>query len=277
MDVEEAIVYTLNTDGHAIRNHLIRNGYVAIKVLSTHECTQFKAKFMTWLKSIKTRSWNQVFGIIKMYGIGQAPFMHELREHPCVQQAFRIAWNDYKNALISSYDGVCFHPANLSEQVRWWPHIDLHPQKHNDPSQITIQSSISLIGNMRVNDGGFIVWPYSHTLGLDFYKRKLPNVISNDIDYVPIPLDVANKLNKPKLIRVPAGTMIMWDSRLIHCNAPPGSKRNSHDRLVAFVCMVPKNLVSRGTLLRLEHWRKTGRTTSHSPIHPRVNPKDLYL
>lgn len=287
MDIKEPIVYDLKTSTSAIRYELKSNGYVAVRVMNPCDAIALKLKFMAWLKAldplVSTRSWDrmpdQVRGIIKAYGIGQAPFMWELRNHPRVRQAFRVALNDHVNELVPSFDGVCFHPANLSEnkeQTRMWPHIDLHPSKHADSKQLTIQSSISLIGNMHKTDGGFVVWPRTHTLGLDFYRRKMPEAVrSMQGDYFPLPHAVAAKLGPPKMIHVPAGTMVMWDSRLVHCNMPPISKRESHDRLVAFVCMVPKPLVSPETLRLLEEWRRTGRTTSHSPINPRANAEQV--
>ena len=152
-------------------------------------------------------------------------------------KAFQIVWNDYKNKMISSFDGVYFHPSSLSEQkehIRLWPHSYNH--------LLTIQSSINLITNINDDDGGRVVWPQTHKIGIEFYKTHMKNYLEKtDQDYIGIPNDVLINIPIEPSI-VPCGTYgnVGFSSHTLQYTS---NRQNSHDRLVAFVCMVPKPLV----------------------------------
>jgi hypothetical protein len=220
---------------------------------------------------------DQLFGIIKSYGIGQTEFMWKLRRNKKIRSIFRYLYDvDTNTQLVTSYDGVCYYPKQLAiekENINLWTHVDIHPKRHSKKEFKTFQSFINLEDNTIENDGAFVLCP--HKLNYDFYKDILYVQGNNDDnDFFKVPIEYL-KSKKVKLfsIHAPKGTMVIWDSRIIHCNVPPTKSdiANLHDRLVAYICMVPKFMVSKDTLKKLKLWKKTNRTTSHSPINPNVN------
>lgn len=286
--MSENITIFNKNDRDMIVNHMREHGYVVVNILSKTKAHKLKKEFEKWFfslnKYVNTSSWNtmpdQILGIIKSYGIGQAEFMWKLRKNKDVKSIFRYLYDvDIDTPLISSYDGVCYHPKELAEKkenINLWTHVDIHPKKHSNPKYQTFQSLINLEDNTHENDGAFSFCPKTHKLTYDFYK-DLPHINNND-DFFRVPLHLIKSNNIDIYsVHVPKGCMVIWDSRTIHCNIPPNKtgKPNIHDRLVAYVCMVPKYMVNKDTLEKLKLWKNTNRTTSHSPINPKVSIDDI--
>lgn len=267
-------------DFYNIETHLEKFGYVVINLLNDKEVNNLSTSFHKWLYSlspeINNTSWDtmpdQIHGIIKSYGIGQSKMMWKLRRNVKIKRIYQYLYNVPKNTrMICSYDGVCYHPKELAvykKSVELWPHIDINPSR---PYK-TFQSLITLEDNTSENDGSFVIYPKSHKFNFDFIK--------NDDDFNRISPSYLHSF-KPRNIRVPKGHMIIWNSLTVHCNIPP-TKSNTdlsmsivHDRLVAYVCMVPQKMVSRKTLQKLYEWKDTNRTTGHCPINPRVNTDEV--
>ena len=76
--------------------------------------------------------------------------------------------------------------------------------------------------------------------------------------------------DKKKLLKIPAGSLVLWDSRTFHQNIVSNS---DEERLVQYVCMKPKddrlNSPSQ-TKKRLQYFENL-RTTSHWPYPIKVN------
>jgi hypothetical protein len=70
-----------------------------------------------------------------------------------------------------------------------------------------------------------------------------------------------------------AGDMVLWDSRVIHCNAPPTTARPLPKdgsllpprRLVAYVCMTPSSRLTPDIIGKRQEAFRRGHTSSHWP------------
>jgi hypothetical protein len=74
-------------------------------------------------------------------------------------------------------------------------------------------------------------------------------------------------------IKCPAGSLVLWDSRTIHCGKEPDSSRAEPNyRCVVYLCYTPRSLAS-PTLLnkKINAWENL-RTTSHWPHKPKLFP-----
>ena len=74
-----------------------------------------------------------------------------------------------------------------------------------------------------------------------------------------------------RVLNVPAGSLVLWDSKTFHQNQY--GKANTEERLVQYVCFLPKNHKDNTTAIRKKRkqYLKDRRTTSHWPYPIRVN------
>lgn len=150
-----------------------------------------------------------------------------------------------------------------------WPHIDKYPYS----KETLYQSSISLEDNLHTADGGFVCWEKTHNLDPSFYHDIIDPKKTYSNEFLTINKSKISDIT-PRVLRVSAGTMIIWNSSLIHCNIPP-LKDSKSDRLVAYVCMVPQSMLTKQQQKYLFKLKKNKRTTSHSPLNPTICDDDI--
>ncbi|RUS21600.1 hypothetical protein BC937DRAFT_92144 [Endogone sp. FLAS-F59071] len=72
-------------------------------------------------------------------------------------------------------------------------------------------------------------------------------------------------------LRAPAGTLMLWDSRTIHCNRPPTPQGRT--RAVAYVCMFKRDRATPAILQERCEYYETWRTTTHWPTPVTAHPE----
>ncbi len=179
--------------------------------------------------------------------MGQSAFMWNIRSHRQVKRVYERLWN--RSDLLVLFDG-CGIFRDWSYNETWktengWNHVDQNPNAK--PNRCCVQGFVSLT-NQNESKGGLIVYPKSH---LRF--SELQGLGNKSRDFVIIPsthsiFDGGRAIGK--LIHCNAGDLVLWDSRLIHCNSPatvPKTRNGEVDllRIVAYVSMSPINLVSK--------------------------------
>lgn len=141
-----------------------------------------------------------------------------------------------------------------------WPHVDMNTI-YIEKQNICYQGFVNLIDNNSTSDGGFVIWEMPIESSIK-YVKKFPN--NSNFSLVKAPNIIPTK------IILPAGILFLWDSRIIHCNMPPTI--NSHNnRAVLYVCMVPKHLVSKEAIRKLQYFKKYKITSKHNPYYPEEN------
>jgi len=266
----------------ALLSHLHTHGYAAVAALTPTEADAAHTAFWNWLEGLGTgvlRSdpsthmhpdkWPAgIHGIIKGCGVGQAPFMWHLRTHPAVRQAFATVWGT--NALICSFDGAGMYPKVLPQLPKtYWPHRDQAPTADG---LLCVQGVLSLTSNEEDTAGGLVVWPGSHLrCWANTYAEARAHPPTAHWYRVPEGDPVCTP-HAGWVLRAPAGTLFLWDSRTVHMNRPPCAPART-PRAVAYICMAPKALASASTLKKRLLYFETNRTTSHWPHHVHVNPE----
>lgn len=77
-----------------------------------------------------------------------------------------------------------------------------------------------------------------------------------------------------RCIQCPAGSMVFWDSRTIHCGIEASNARATpNTRCVAYVCMTPKKWCSAAGIKKRIKAFEDRRTTSHWPHKPKLFPR----
>ncbi|CAF1081252.1 unnamed protein product [Adineta steineri] len=200
------------------------------------------------------------FGIVNDGGIGQSDFMWNIRSNRNIKRVYSNIWNT--NELLVSFEG-CGVYRNWYYEPKWktttgWYHVDQNP--HLKPDRCCIQGFVSLT-DQNETTGGLIVFPYTH---LRFSELK--DLKHRSQDFVVIPnthsiLDNGRAIGK--FIQCHAGDLVLWDSRLVHCNSSAfvydeRLKTQSIDflRIVAYISMSPTTFVRDQTIDRFRKQRK---------------------
>ncbi len=246
-------------------------GYCMVRVCDEAAASRIYEKFWSWMEHVSPglkqqdpSTWTEEnwpynnLGVMGMYGIGQADFMWEARTLPGVVDAFSRVWNT--DNLVTSFDGAnMMAPSFMATSKQMlWPHRDQHPTVN---TKICVQGVLNLHDNMGDHDGGLVVWPSTH---LNDWTRMDPSWAERSFNHYYKLLPEMVSSNDARILRAPAGTLFLWDSRLIHCNTMPTSPFASV-RAAAYICMLPRNVLTLPERCQRFHLFETWSTTTHWP------------
>jgi Phytanoyl-CoA dioxygenase (PhyH) len=247
-------------------------------------------------------------GIISEYHIGQSEFLWLIRSIPKVRQAFEFVWKQHnKNTsnMLVSFDGCnAIRPCSVNPDwaVRFsnefprqngegWLHTDLNLL--TDPNMLCYQGFVNLL-DCDETKPGFVVCPESNKY-LKRYTEEMGDKLIARLNTTKL-TEVKDYINHPIKLNYRAGDLVIFTSHTFHANSSVISNNlvnaNSSvitgtncscksvcvcripepvnlDRLIAYVCMMPLDMVpeeKREQLIkeRLEAVEK-GITTSHWP------------
>jgi hypothetical protein len=249
-----------------IRAELETKGYCVIpNVLKKEECLQAYNMFHEWKNSIPNHDkihYNvDPHGIYKYLEVGHTRHAWFIRTRESVQNIFKELWGC--DELVVSFDGSCYIPKEFKKKDKCWLHSDQAPITEGLQC---IQGFVSVTEN---SERTFVAYEGSHKMHHQYFKDK---GIQNSKNWNRIAEeDVENMKELRRVLHVPAGSLVIWDSRTFHQNqygAP-----NSEERLVQYVCFLPKNHPKNTKNMkakRLKYYNDR-RTTSHWPCPIRVN------
>ncbi|KXS20441.1 hypothetical protein M427DRAFT_94336 [Gonapodya prolifera JEL478] len=245
-----------------VREDLARDGYAAVQAVPDSDRLQhLRDGFWDWLEhfdpAIKRndpRTWDSpngptsFYGILHGYGISHAQFLWDLRTDEKVGKVFAELWGTDK--LLVSFDGACFMQPPEYFRNKWkrfssWAHID----QPRDKSGLHCYQGLVTLYDANEQDGGLVVWRGSHTK----VTEALGTATVFDEDYEG--LERVCKMKGCERVKLcgPAGTLFLWDSRTVHCNAAPDPKRHLEEpipRMVGYVCMLPRAVATEENLHR---------------------------
>jgi len=249
-----------------IIQELQTKGYCVIpNVLSNREVGDAKDLFYKWQKTIPNHDkiHNQIdpHGIYKFHNVGHQEHAWAIRTNPKVVDVFKKIWNTDK--LVVSFDGSCYISKDCNKTDNIWTHTDQAP---NSKGLQCYQGFVALTSN---RERTLVVYEESHLLHEQYFKER--NITSSK-NWQLISEEYLETIStKKKALEVPAGALVLWDSRTFHQNryGLPGSE----ERIVQYVCYLPKvnkkNSKSQEAK-RLKYFNEL-RTTSHWPYSIRVN------
>ena len=293
----------------ALRAHLDQHGFAVVSsaVEGAAAMDEFKALFWDFLESIpgtevrradpatwmNKKDWlpSPGNGIISGFGFNHCAFMWRLRLLPKVRRAFEVVWDDETDLLVSFDGGNCFRPWNnaalqqrLGDEIKeawatisgWW-HVDQNPMRPHKQGKQSVQGLVSLTAATE-STGGLCVIPGSHKHH-DAVCERSRIAVGGDTggDFVPILEGDEALANGGALIVCEAGDLILWDSRLIHCNtpaiaAPPQPLPQQEPpgvvellRIAGYVCMTPASKATEEVLEKRREAFCGGFGTSHWP------------
>jgi len=195
-------------------------------------------------------------GIYKHHRVGQQRFAWLARTNKKIQDIFKYLWST--NDIVTSFDGCCYYPSDYIGTPSYWTHTD---QASTKKGVWCYQSFLSLTSNKSKT---LVVYEYSHLLHEHYFKTMN---IESDRDWNIIEQAYSSKIvDNIKFLDVPAGALVVWDSRLFHQNTC-GNLDCMEERLIQYLCFLPrydqKNTEEQNN--KRHRYFNNMRTTSHWP------------
>ena len=246
-------------DHGAIKSCLEERGYCVIPgILTSEDIDYCKTAHSEWVAGIPNHDkFHRTFdphGIYKHHRAGHTRYAWHIRTRPRVQEVFKGLWKT--DELVVSFDGSCYIPEECGGKDNIWTHTDQGGKTH----ELTCyQGFVSLTDN---TNRTLVVYEGSHKLHKEYFEEQ---GITGTKNWIKIDHDYLEKIgDKKRVLEVPAGSLVLWDSRTFHQNQY-GGKDCKEKRLVQYVSYLPKDAKGNSkamTKKRLKYFKEQ-RTTSH--------------
>ena len=174
---------------------------------------------------------------------------------------FKKIWNT--DDLVVGFDGSCYISKDLNKIDKIWTHTDQAP---NSKGLCCYQGFVSLTNN---KERTLVVYEKTNNYHQKYFEEK---GIKSSKNWHLIDIETLSNLKESKrVLHVPAGSLVLWDSRTFHQNQY--GKQNSEERIVQYVCYLPRD--NKKNTKTQQNKRKKyfeeRRTTSHWPYPIKVN------
>jgi len=220
------------------------------------------------------------------HSIGHWQAAWDIRQNESVVEVFSTIWDCEPEDLVSSFDGVSISlPPEITGKGWYrknslWLHCDtsFYYSEDYEPEHC-VQGWVTPI---RVSKGDATLAflrgshkyhrqfseKYGITEKADWYKLSEEQVSTYVTEY-ECPLE---------RITCPAGSIVLWDSKLIHCGQQPikGRSRPNY-RFCFYVCQMPRDRATEAQLRKKRKAFEELRLTTHNPIKVKLFPKNPRL
>ncbi len=280
-----------------VKDKLAEYGVAMIpNVLTPQECENMKSGAWDWLEYVTSdcpipmnravpstwKTFKELYPkhsmLVQQWGIGHAQFIWDVRTKPAVLQVFERIWNTQANNLLVSFDGASFHFPPEQTGFGWVPNDPNKTWLHSDQSYQRngfecVQSWINAY-DTNPGDATLTILEGSHRFHQEFAEYHA--VESTDDWYMLNQEQIEWYIEKgcvKRNITCPAGTLVLWDSRTIHCGKEPDRTRPQQNfRCVAYLCYTPRSKATPKLLEKKISAFENLRTTSHWPHKPKLFP-----
>jgi hypothetical protein len=266
-------------------------------VLSDEECTIMLKEMWDFFEHItgnklqrnEKTTWREFYKLyplhsmlVQYYSIGHAQFAWNLRQNPKLISIFAKLYDCPEDDLLVSFDGSSFHLPPEVTRRGWfnnkWLHTD---QSFLDETSYCIQSWVTAV-DINEGDATLVVLEKSHLFHKQFgqeYEKKSKDdwykLTEDEIEWYKTVAEC-----QEKRIQCPKGSVVLWNSKTIHCGVEPLRTRESENiRAVCYLCYQPKTLLT--TKKELEKCLKKKqkafaelRTTTHWPLKAKLFAKN---
>lgn len=214
--------------------------------------------------------------LIQHWNIGHAQFVWDLRQNPKIVELFSHFWKCDSSDLLVSFDGVSLNPPPEITRKGWrrkhWLHTD---QSYTRNEFECIQSWITAF-DVNPEDATLEFMEKSHKYHQDFaqdFKKE------DKSDWYKLTDEETNyyleKGCSIERISCPAGSMVFWDSRTIHCGSNALKTRKEYNyRLVVYLCYMPRSQATQKELKKKQKAFQELRMTSHWPVKSKLFSKN---
>jgi hypothetical protein len=206
--------------------------------------------------------------LLQYWKVGHSDLAWNLRQNSKLLEVFKCLWNVEENELLTSFDSISIHfPPEITKIGKFqenksnWYHFDQSSEKKG---LHCIQGFVNLY-DVSSGDTSLSVYEGSHKYHesfFDFYQKKI------DKDWYQLKneeIHFFKDLNEYGVL-VEAGSLVLWDSRLLHQGVLCSKHRpNPNIRAVVYICMIPRYKSNNKQLEKKKQAFRDERMTTHWP------------
>jgi hypothetical protein len=282
-------------------NDVLKQYGVAIipSLLSSKECDKMLSDMWNYLETVTasferpinrddTQTWREFKKLFPLHSmlvqhwqIGHSKLVWRLRQNPKIYNVFAAIYDVEPEELLVSFDGASFHfPPEITgvgfrqKENSGWLHCD---QSYLRNRRECVQAWVTA-NDVEKDDATLVFLEGSHKFHQKFAATFPPRDKEYNQDWYRLSeRQVEWYIEQgctPVCIRCPKGSLVLWDSRVIHAGTE--SKRNRANpkiRCVAYICFMPRGDTSETMLKKKRKAFEEMRTTNHWPCKPRLFPK----
>lgn len=213
--------------------------------------------------------------LLQHWGVGHIQASWDVRQNPKIVEIFAYFWNCTPEELLVSFDGLSFNlPPEITKKgwhKNMWYHTD---QSYTRPTFECIQSWITGI-DVNENDATLSFIEGSNKFHREFQEKFN---ISNKKDWYKLNKDEEQFYTENgcsyKNIKCPKGSLVVWDSRTIHCGINASKNRTVPNmRSVIYLCYMPRSMCNESNLKKKRKAFCELRATSHYPCNIKLFSK----
>jgi hypothetical protein len=266
------------------------------KVLNPEEIKQFNTGGSKMLSTITANfpdgpvsfedetSWRRFYTLMPLHSmllqhfeVGHSQHMWDVRQNPKVAGIFAKLWSVKPEELLVSFSGMSIHfPPEVTNRGWFrsndWLHCD---QDFRNSEFNSVQSWVTGY-DITEEDATLRALLGSHKLHHQFYLKfkKQFNFTGNWHQFSTPEERQFYKDCQEIAVACPAGSMVFWDSRTIHCGREPlKGRKQARIRHVGNICYTPRRLAKPTDLVKKRRYFLDHRTTRHTPHAPNVFSK----
>ena len=239
-----------------------------------------------WENKINRNNENSWVGLLKLYPIhsmliqhwqiGHSQYIWDIRQNEKIVNIFSNIWDCNNDDLLVSFDGVSYHMPPEVTKRGWyrqndWFHSD---QSFQEKDFSCVQSWITAND---INEGDATLTflegsnNYHSSFSCDFNITSKKNWNKLNPEQT---LYYKNKDCPVKRIKCPKGSLVLWDSRTIHCGQEClKSREKPNIRNIAYLCYKPRKFSSTKNNLKRVKAFEEKRMTTHTPCKTYLFPK----
>lgn len=296
-------IHTYNTIMDQLLSSLNDRGYTIIPdILNETECNELVDAFWNywgWLSDgainrDDTWTWDNLLKFCPRHGMlvqnyysGHMQKIWDLRCHAGVKSVYSAIWNT--DELTTSFDGIStsLPPEIIGEGFHEndWLHLDQSPHRNDFEC---VQGWVTPI-DVGAEDGTLVVLENSHRFhgefaqhfGLKQNRKFAKDWFRLQPEHIQWFLD---KGCRRVCIECPKGSMVVWDSRTVHCGKGPTLGRAEPNiRMVSYISMMPLSMLNKKDMVKKKKALLKGQLTSHwaaknvtlFPIIPKIRGANI--
>lgn len=279
-------------DAQTLRETVERFGVAIIpNVLDSTECEDmvsgiwdyFEYITSNWVKPLSrnnSKSWREFYNLfplhsmlVQHWNVGHAQVSWNIRQNIKIVEIFATFWKCDILDLLVSFDGMSLHLPPEVTNKGWRRaltgyHTD---QSYTTPDFKCIQSFVTGL-DINENDATLSILEGSHKFHSEFPCADKPKSNWYKLNEAEKEFYYAKGCVQ-KFITCPKGSLVVWDSRTIHCGVEASRARKKINiRAIIYVCYMPH--ITRTELQKKIKALHELRTTSHYPCKIKLFPKD---
>lgn len=288
-------IHLNNGFGADIREMIAKYGVAIIPgVLNDEECNRMINGIWDYFEHITSKwevpiqrhdvnTWNEIYKLypshsmlFQHFGIGHTQCIWDLRQNEKIVEIFAHIWECEKEDLLVSFDGLSFNiPPEYTN--RGWNRN--HTWFHTDQSYTRVEFECvqSWVTGFDVKEGDATLAfmegsqkyhsEFAHQFGVNDKKDWYKLNEEQEAFY-------RAKGCAYKKIACPRGSLVLWDSRTIHCGIQAmKNRRDTNFRTVVYLCYTPRNMANEKKIKKKINAFENLRMTSHWPHRVTMFPK----